>query len=227
MVALVIASCVGGLTTGCTQVATGSATWVSDQASANVDKADGKDILLDPGEVGDVVGADLTDVLDRDSPFEDSVLEACEVFAGLGLASLAGNNWDSFDFRKLDDQPEEDTDADNYIAEAVIVYADADAAKTSFEDSSKMAQDCSGKERKSQESTWMPEVVDSTDDSMTWTDEQTDLQTSEWRCAGDVRRRNNVVLRALTCSSNRDQAENTAKIVDEMSKRVWESSAPK
>ena len=227
MVAVAVTACVGALTTGCTQTAEGSAQWISDQASKPVDGGQTESVIIDAAAVEDIVGADLPDLYETDSPLDDSDLEDCEILGIKGQVALLGDDWDGFYLRKLDDAPSDDQDADHIVLEVAAVYPDAEAATTAFESAGDMAKECDDQERRTSDGyTWMPKIAESTADSYAWTAEQTDLVDQEWRCSGDARRRNNVIIRVFACTEGQDGPATAAAVANAMSNTVWELSSP-
>ena len=227
-VAVAVGGALGTLATGCTQTSDGSAQWISGQASKPIDGSDAENLAVARTDVEDLVGADLPDVFETDTPLEDGDLGDCEVLGIKGQVALLGDDWDGFYLRNLDDAPNEDEDADHIVLQVAAVYPDAEGAATAFESAGRLAEQCDGQERRTAEGyTWMPTIADSTDSSYAWTAEQTDLVSQEWRCSGDARRRNNVVIRAFACTEGQDGPETAAAVANAISDTVWELSSPR
>lgn len=210
---------------GCTRVSDGHAEWVPSQASKLIESSDIEEVILDNTEVVEIIGAQVEQAgPDDDAPQPEGSLRDCEVMLAAGQRSNAGDQWSGFRARVSTDRQGDDITF--FVQQTAIVYDNMDAAKSTMSAAIREMKACDGKTSNfGQQGTWKYKVDESNDDSITWTNEQTDA-ISRYRCFGEARIRDNVILRGYSCNSEKDGAPQTAALLDRMSANVWKLATP-
>lgn len=219
-----ISAAVVVLATGCTQVAVGNPEWDEDQASVPVPGKDINDIIVEPDQVNDLVGADLQEQLTRNTPYTDDDSEECGALKGGGIAGFAGEDWERFEYIMASDKT--DDGMDNIVAQSATLYPDADTAQDAYDELTADFTACDGFTYTSSEVSWEEIVEDEPDDGIaTWTLYQTDPDNG-WQCDGQAEVRNNMLLRVMVCQFGTGGADTAAELVRMMANSVWDRSAP-
>ncbi len=211
---------------GCSRTTEGSAEWAPNQASKPIEASEVEDILIDNSEVVEIIGAQVEPVgPDDDSPpVPDSALKECEVMLGIGQRTNAGDGWSGFRSRVSWDRAGDNIT--HYALQTAIVYDNKDAAKATMAAVAREMKACDGKAtRDDKAGDWKYAVDESNDDTIKWTNDQTNANQN-YRCFGEARIRDNVILRGYTCRSDKDGRPETDALLNKMSNTVWKLATP-
>lgn len=211
---------------GCSRTTDGTAEWAPNQASKLIEASQVEDILVDNTEVVEIIGAQVEPVgPDDDSPpIPDSALKECEVMLGIGQRTNVGDEWSGYRSRVSWDR--QGDNITHYALQTAIVYDNKDDAKATMAAVEREMKACDGKETNSaQAGDWKYKVDESNADSIKWTNDQTNAN-QRYRCFGEARIRDNVILRGYTCRSDKDGRPETDELLNKMSDTVWKLATP-
>lgn len=213
---------------GCTRNTEGNPEWAPNQASKPIEADQVEEILLDNTEVVEIIGAQVEQGgRDYDIPEKpDGALKECQVMLAIGQRTdeYAGDGWSGFRARVSTDRQNDNITF--FAQQTAIVYDNKDAAKATMAAVSREMKACDGKQTTNPEAgDWKYKVEESNDDTIMWTNEQTDA-AQRYRCFGEGRIRDNVILRGYTCRSDKDGRPETDALLNRMSDNVWKLATP-
>ncbi len=207
---------------GCARAVSGAA--VADRAdpTTGLRPADADQVLLGPGEVGDLVGVKLQVDADRSRPIiGSSAAPACSALDAVGMAAFVGEDWSKFRVLLFTDGYRHQ----QVVAEAVAVYPDTAVAASAFANGTRDAKSCDGQRALGTggDAAWSFTVPVINADTVRWRKQQVGIPLT-WICHGEARLRTNVVLQVMACNDDDTGQTTSTKMADRMSASVWELS---
>jgi hypothetical protein len=208
--------------TGCQRTSPGAAQWDAADAGRPLVADDANQVLLDPSQLSEIVGARLQLEADLGRPLPGiSPAPECSPLDSVGTQAFVGDDWSGFHVLLFSDF------LHNHVAaEAVAAYPDKQSAATVFASATKDVAACDTKEAIGATGLgdWRFAVNDVTADAVRWNKQQLD-SPEFWVCYGQARVRNNVIVQAMSCQGDDGGELNAQTMLDQMSANVWDLSA--
>jgi hypothetical protein len=210
---------------GCAQTTDGTVEWDPAQASAPLEADDLNVVLLNPSQVSQIVDARMQNWADQRRPVPGkSSAPECTALDSAGMQAFVGDSWTAFRLLLFADG----IIRDHVVAESAALYPDPPAAAMVFTAATEGLADCDGKQAAGigRAISWTFSVNAITSDAVLWNKEQTNLDRP-WVCWAQARLRGNAILQAMVCQSDDGGQAIAAAMLDQMSARAWERSAPR
>jgi hypothetical protein len=210
---------------GCDRTADGRPQWDPRQAGTALRADDASQVLLNPGQLSQIVGTRLGVVADRNGPIsERSSAADCTPLDAVGMQAFVGGAWSGFHLLMVNDGGSHE----HVDAEAIAIYSENRTAAKAFASATKGLRACDGEVAPAgdDDASWKFAVNELTADQVLWNKQQTNVPEL-WVCYGGARVRVNAILQAMSCQGDDNGKGNVAAILDGLSANAWDRSAPR
>jgi hypothetical protein len=207
-------------TAGCQRIVAGVAQPDRAHVAAKVSGNQINNVLLIPSELNKVAGVELKPRVELGRPVPGGLggTGPCEALNSVGTDTFVGKDYTTFHVVLSSDG--QGGYAAHVAAQSASIYPDASTAREAFKTGTSGIGGCNGRHVKS-DAEWLYTVGEVTADTAHWVKEQTDAP-GVWRCYGQARVRENVLLEAMACQNDSGGERKAQAILDRMSATVWE-----